>query len=440
MSLRLRRAVVLAAGISVALSTGVGAPVQAAEADRAPARAGAAWLSGELTRGLVQNEEFEFADYGLSIDAALGLAEVGRTAVVNRIAKAVAANVASYTTGADFGTSDVYAGATAKAAVLAVVADRKPTSFGGVDLIAQLEGRVGTSGRIADKSEFGDFSNSVGQSFAAWALSAASSAKAKAAVSYLLAQQCRDGYFRLGFTEDPTATDQTCAGAPAADRAPDTDATAIATLALLEVKTTKKVAKAIKRSTAWLVETQRINGGFGGGTTTSKPNTNSAGLAGWVLAELGRDEQAADAAAYVRRHQAVSVGGCAGKLGRVAGAIAYDAKALRVGVADGITDSTSDQWRRATAQALPILTMAPAAIGRLAVTGRTASEQVRFTLTGVAAGEQVCVTGPGVTKAVFGTGDLTRFALGAPKTGAATATYTVVNAEGESAKVVVDLQ
>lgn len=439
MSLRLRRAVVLAAGTAVALSTAVGAPVQAAEVDRAPARAGAAWLSGELSRGLVQNEEFDFADYGLSIDAALGLAEVGRTAKVDRIAKSVAKHVSSYTTGADFGTSDVYAGATAKAAVLAVVAGRKPTSFGGVDLVAQLEGLVGVSGRIADESEFGDFSNTVGQSYAAWALSAASSTKAKAAVSYLLAQQCGDGYFRLGFTEDPTAADQTCAGAPAADRAPDTDATAIATLALLEVKSTKKVAKAIKRSTAWLVETQRSNGGFGGGATTSKPNTNSAGLAGWVLAELGHDDQAAEAAAFVRRHQAVSVGTCAGKLAGDAGAIAYDAKAFRTGVADGITDGTSDQWRRASAQALPVLTRAPAAAGRLAVTGRFTSPKVRLGLSGVAAGEQVCVTGPGVTKAVFGAGNLTRLVLDAPQTRATSATYTVVNAEGDAAKVVVDL-
>ena len=132
MSIHLRRVVVLAAGISVALSAIVGAPAQAAEVDGAPARAGAAWLSGELTRGLMHNEEFDLDDYGLSIDAALGLAQVGKTAKVNRIARAVAANVASYTTGADFGTSDVYAGATAKAAVLALVAGREPSDFGGI--------------------------------------------------------------------------------------------------------------------------------------------------------------------------------------------------------------------------------------------------------------------------------------------------------------------
>ena len=439
MSRHLRRAAVLAAGFSVALSTTLGAPVQAAEVDRTPARAGASWLSGELTRGLIQNDEFDFADYGLSIDVALGLAEVGRGAKVARVAKALAADVSSYTTGVDFGSSDVYAGATAKAAVLALVADRKPTSFGGVDLVAQLEGLVGSSGRIADESEFGDFSNVIGQSYAAWALSDAGSGRARATVSYLLDQQCRQGYFRLGFTADPTAADQTCSGARRADRAADTDATAIATLALLELKPTRKVTKAIERSTGWLVETQRRNGGFGGGTTTSKPNTNSAGLAGWVLAARGRDEQAARAAAFVRRHQAVSTGKCTGKLGGDEGAIAYDAKALRAGVTDGITDTTSDQWRRASAQALPVLAMAPAASGRLGVTGRTAGDRVRFALTGVAAGEQVCVTGPGVVRAVFGGFDATRFALDAPRTRAASATYTVVNARGETARVVVDL-
>ena len=445
MSLHLRRAAVLAAGLSVALSATIGTPVLAAEVapvaevDRAPALASASWLSGELTRGLVHNTQFDFDDYGLSIDTALGLAAVGKAGKVDRIAKAVSAHVASYTTGADFDTTDVYAGATAKAAVLALVADRKPTNFGGVDLIAQLESLVGTSGRIADKSEFGDFSNVVGQSYAAWSLSEVSSPRAKSVVSYLLEQQCGPGYFRLGFNADPAAADQSCAGAPASDRDADTDATAIATLALREIKPTTRITRAIKRSTRWLVETQRDNGGFGGGTTTSKPNTNSTGLAGWVLAEAGRTEQASEAAAFVRRHQAVSAGSCAGKLAGEAGAIAYDAKAFRAGVSKGITRTSSDQWRRASAQALPVLLAAPVASGRLAVTGRAASGKVRLGLAGVAPGERVCVTGPGVEKAVVGGWEATRVALDLPRTRAASATYTVVNAAGETAKVVVDL-
>ena len=280
----------------------------------------------------------------------------------------------------------------------------------------------------------------MGQSYAAWALTAAASDRAKLVVSFLLKQQCGQGYFRLSFAADPTTGDQTCVGAPAAERAADTDATAIATLALREVKATKKVKKAIDRSSRWLAETQRGDGGFGGGTTTSKPNTNSTGLAGWALAELGYQQQAAKAAAFVRRHQAVTVGACVAELRGESGAIAYDAKALRAGESGGITDSTRDQWRRASSQALPVLAMAaPAASGRLALSGRATSDQVRLELSGVAAGERVCVTGPGVTKSIFGGWQATRFALDAPKTRAASATYTVINAQEETAKVVIDL-
>jgi len=449
--LHLRRTAALAVGCSVALTTAIGAPansdqtVQAAQTvqtakDRAPARAGTAWLSGELKRGLLKNKEFDFVDYGLSIDAALAFAELAESRKTKRIAKAVAADVTSYTTGADFGTDDVYAGATAKAATLAVVAGKNPTSFGGVDLIAQLETLVDPSGRIGDRSEFGDFSNVVGQSYAAWALSEASSVRAGSAVDYLLAQQCAKGYFRLNFTADATAADQTCKGAPAAQRSPDTDATAIAAMALHEVGSGQKVRTAIKRSAAWLADAQRKNGGFGGGTTTSKPNTNSTGLAGWVLGGLGFKEPAAKAAAFVRKHQAVAVGRCKTRLSGEAGAIGYDARAVRAGESDGITKTTSDQWRRASAQALPVLSAARAATGDLSAAGRATSKKVRLRFTGVAPGEQVCVTGPRVREAIHGGWRTARLAVELPRTRSASATYRVVNADGDRALVVVDLK
>jgi hypothetical protein len=441
MRLHLRRAALAAAGVSVALTTAVSSPGYAAaetDQDRAPVRAGAAWLSDELTGGLVHNEQFDFDDYGLTIDVALGLAEVGKEGKVATITRAVAENVRSYTTGIDFGSDDVYAGATAKAATLAIVAGRNPERFGGVDLIAQLEALVSSSGRIADKSEFGDFSNVVGQSYAVRALTAASSKRAPKVVSYLLKQQCDKGFFRLNFTADPAAADQTCSGAPAADRAPDTDATAIATMALLEAKSTSKVTRAIKRASAWLADAQRRNGGFGGGPTTARPNTNSTGLAGWVLGDRGFEKAAARAAAFVRKHEAVAVARCGTELDDEDGAIGYDVRAVRAGETDGITDVTRDQWRRASAQALPVLTWAPAATDPLSITGTTTAEKVRLSIAGVAPGERVCVTGPGARKAVYGGWRSTHLAVDLP-TGTSSATYRVVNSDGETAKVVVDL-
>ena len=45
--------------------------------------------------------------------------------------------------------------------------------------------------------------------------------------------------------------------------------------------------------------------------------------------------------------------GQTGPLSAEVGAIAYDAAAKTLGQSQGITDATSDQWRRATSQAAP---------------------------------------------------------------------------------------
>ena len=66
----------------------------------------------------------------------------------------------------------------------------------------------------------------------------------------------------------------------------------------------------------------------------------------------------------------------------------------------GITDATSDQWRRATTQAAPALAFALSASptwrspGRPASSGRAATATLK--VTGVAEGERVCVAGPGI--------------------------------------------
>ena len=83
------------------------------------------------------------------------------------------------------GTKESYAGALAKAAAFARVAKHNPTIYGGVNLITRLEERTADvpadpteepqaaafAGRIFDKSEFGNYANVVGQSYAVRALS-----------------------------------------------------------------------------------------------------------------------------------------------------------------------------------------------------------------------------------------------------------------------------
>lgn len=378
----------------------VAAPATAARvADPKPVAQGAGWLSSQLTDGLVYNEQFKFDDVGLSVDVALGLDAAGKKAAVAKaITKAVAKNVAFYVGDGDQG---IYAGPTAKAALLAEVQGKDPRSFGGLDLVSQLEGRVATTAPIAGRlqdaydptSEFGgDFANVIGQAYAARVLATEGSSTAASAARFLLQQQCSDGYFRLTFTADKTAADQSCDGAPKAQRAADTDATAIAVLALQHVKGAA-AKKAVKKAIAWLVDAQGADGSFGGGRSTKDANANSTGLAGWALGATGAVKQAVRAATWVRNLQ-VPTTPCANGLSKQTGAIAYDGEAYSDGTIFGIKKKDQDQWRRASAQALPVLRWAPRADGPVTASAPRSvalGAKLRIAVSGVAPGQRVCV-------------------------------------------------
>jgi hypothetical protein len=338
----------LTLAVSVGLTVGTAAPAQAGD----PIDQTERWLAKQLTGGLVHNNQFDFDDYGLSIDIGLALQELGQTGTAKTVRRAIAKNVDSYTTGADFGSGDIYANATAKAAAFAQVTGADARDFGGVDLVARLGRRVANkapiAGRIQDKGA-ADFANVIGQSFAVQALTTANHKKAARATRFLLAQQCKGGYFRLNFTAKKTAADQTCDGGKRrTTSAPDTDATALAVLSLLEDPTpSKTVRAAIKRAIAWLTRKQADNGSFGGGTSTEAPNANSTGLAAWAMGSAGACARAHKAAKWLTR---LVVWGVSGENG----AIAYD-KAALAGAQDGIGVDEEDQFRRATAQAAPAL-------------------------------------------------------------------------------------
>ncbi|MGL5826883.1 MAG: prenyltransferase/squalene oxidase repeat-containing protein [Nocardioides sp.] len=367
----------------------------------APSAAGADWLDTQLTDGLIYNPSFGgFNDYGLSIDAGLALAAVGaREATLDQISAAVAANVDSYVTGVDFGSSDIYAAAVAKAAAFAGVAGGNPASFGGVNLISRLEARTssvdGIKGRIEDASTAGDYANTIGQGFAVEALVRAGSPEAGVATRFLLKQQCAEGYFRLGFTPSKTAVDQTCDGGTADESAADTDVTALVLISLQRSGlTTPAVTAAMANATAWLLAAQADNGSWGGGPTTATPNTNSTGLAGFALGVAGESEAAARAAAYVRRRQAFSTASCSSALAGENGAIAYSRADFRAGRVDGITTEAADQWRRATAQALPVLRFAETNADLPAVDAPRfvrANRRASVTVTGLEVGERICI-------------------------------------------------
>ncbi len=411
-----------------------------AESDPQPATSSGTWLAGELTDGLLHYPDTGFGaydDYGLSIDAALALAATDqRPAAVTAVSDAIAGALNSYITGEAFGDAgSTYAGATAKAAVLASTAGDDPTSYGGVDLVTRLEGRVSSTapiaGRIEDASSFGDYANVIGQAFASEALHRASSAKAAAVTDFLLQQQCAAGYFRVSFTADKTASDQSCDGGAGAA---DTDATALVVLALQDQVTDPDVGDALDAATTWLAAGQLADGSFtSGDPLTPDKNTNSTGLAGWALGAMGDVEAAGNAALWVRRNQAADTARCTTGLTSERGALAYDGPGLVAGRSQGITDATRDQWRRATAQALPVLQWAPDAVDPAGLRGparfvRAKSTQT-LTITGLAPAERGCLYGPGVKRVVQGTGDRLTRVVTVPA-GTADRVYAVSSIDG----------
>jgi hypothetical protein len=430
------------------LATLVTSPAQAAGSDPRPVTIGAGWLEGQLTGGLLHNDQYDFDDYGLSVDAGLALAALGdHTSAVHDISTAVAAHIDDYIAY----PGHTLAGSIAKAAAFAIEAGDDPTAYGGHDLIADLEARVSgvgpTTGRIQDAYTPDppyevDFANVLGQAYAVRALAHDSSTKTADATAFLIQQQCPAGFYRLNFADVGDDQQSCAAGIAQGDSPADTDATAIATLMLDRSGIdTKAAGLAIARAEAWLLAHQRADGSFGGGTSTEASNANSTGLAGWVLGELGDTAAATRAAAWVRAHQADEVPGCPTALGGTAtGAIAYDDSGLASGRAAGITVEATDQWRRATTQSLPVLVFAAPAAGTLSVTGPSgyvrAGTTASYGIDGAAPGETICVRGIGAAHPVAaGPSGRTTVSVGLPA-GTANRTLTASDRAGSSASIV----
>jgi hypothetical protein len=451
-----------ALGVAAALTltglTVAGSPAQAAGDDPRPVSIGADWLEGQLTNGLLHNDQYAFDDYGLTIDAGLSLAEIGgHDTAVSDISDAIATNIGSYIAY----PGHTLAGSIAKAAWFADAAGGDPASFGGEDLIADLEAQVAGSdpvkGRIQDsftpRPFESDFANVIGQAFAARVLAEASSADAGDVIGFLLDQQCAEGYFRLYFNPDAGASDQTCAGGAAGESTPDTDATALTVLhlagiaaadpAVVDPTTLTAVNDAIDAAEAWLLGTQHADGSFGGGASTEAANANSTGVAGWALGELGDTAAAAKAATWVRAHQADEPAACADALSGQTGAIGYDDAAVAAGRADGITTTTQDQWRRSTAPILPVLRWAPASTSQLELTGPTgylqAGSNATYQVSGAAPGSVLCVSGTGVPTRLVASGAGTASASVPMPATTTTAVVTASVRAGSSASVRVDV-
>ncbi|MCD9200133.1 prenyltransferase/squalene oxidase repeat-containing protein [Aeromicrobium wangtongii] len=371
-----------AAVIAPALAAGM--VVAAPSAQAAPnsyAYSAARWLSDQLTDGVVHNEQYDFDDYGLTLDIFFALNALDtRAGDQKRIIDALSADPSVYT---GSGTA-VYAGATGKLATAVQASGGQADDVAGVDLIKQAEALVTSSGRASDTfdpaDEYGaDYSNAIGQSFVVRALSTARSPLADETVDYLLEQQCDDGSFRVQMADEQCTT-----------TVGTIDATALAVQALQVAKGAGQadVQDDIDQAVAWLLGQQAPDGGFSDEGTS---NTNSTGLAAATLRATGKDGAAGSAAAFIVDHQVTDAVAEDSLLASELGAVAFDQAALDAAKASGIDETTRDQFIRATAQAA-IGVNAQLSATSLAVTVpsglRKAGSTIAVSATGLRAGEK----------------------------------------------------
>lgn len=358
-------AAVLAAGLTAVAPT----PAAHAATDPGPAADAAGWLAEEFS-SLTTAEAGRAIDYGLAVEATGGPAEVltSLTAELDEV-------LGAFLPPADPAPSHWDAINVAMAADYYSTVGAVPPEE--TDLFDRFTGMVDETG------QFGPVAWSYSQTYAVSALRNVDNAESDAfekAREFLVDSQCEGGFW--GF-------DATCP--------PDVDGTALAVLALLPDADLPAVGTAIDDAVAWLKTQQRADGGFGDwgtnvtGTTSSGPST---GLAGWALGAAGETEVAAEAAAWLRVHQAAPIAGCATPLNAETGAVAFDEDYLDAAV-DGIPAGDRGSWQLSTAQAYAGLTFLPE--GQSAEMGMTARSFLdggsitRFVVDGLRAGERGCL-------------------------------------------------
>jgi len=294
--LRARPLAALAAVLGVALVVGTPGVADAATT-RNRADAGAGWLGRQLEDNTVVTGGF--TSYGATADVVLALTAAktgkGTAAAATKVLKK---NVLGYTGGND--SAEYYAGAFAKLLVVAAARGADARAFGSsarADLVAELRGLecgprrpdclLTDRGRFSDISQFGDFSNTITQSLALIGLErTTATGPSRAAVRYLLGQQCDNGAFPEVFGAD------TCAGS--------VDGAGFAVQALVSVGGPAAMDAAAHAGN-WLAKKQHANGSLTGNEVR---NANSTALAAQAFEALGRDKRATKARKFVRSLQA----------------------------------------------------------------------------------------------------------------------------------------
>lgn len=372
----LKRAAAYGAGLALTASGLVlAAPSQAAIAPTDgladSARLGLNWLLGELAdnddRFQQSFDGNKFDDIGLTIDALLAVASAGGNGDAQAAASAayVLENASSYVS---FG-EDRYAGPLGKLMVFAQARGLNTTNVDGLNLEEEVRARLQPSGRFTDKSEFGDFSNGVGQAFDMIALSKTTEKVPANAVTWLLAQQCPNGGFRTDYSDDlPSCT---------SDDDADLDGTSFALLALA-VSTLNEAQQAkVDAGLEYLLDNQGEDNLIG--------NANSSGVAASALRTHGLIPDANTIAAAVEGLQLTS--------GQV-GAIALNPADAQAKQANGIPEDQLPTYWRSTAQAVMALGL-PSYVQRGVVPPVEPAPHIESSKSTAKAGDPITVTGGG---------------------------------------------
>lgn len=316
---------------SLALTASIGAVGLALAPAASAATPGdsVAYLATQIEEGgnrlVVDAGGQSYDDLGLTIDAVLGMSATGTAGDVSAAATDyVVANAGSYAGAGE----EIYSAATGKLLTFASARGLDPRSVGGIDLVAQQRSLEADTGQFVDQSQWGDYSNTLGQSFGIIGLERAGTAPTPASVDFLLAQQCDDGGFSLEF-KDGCVSD------------PDATSTAVQALDLVGGHDAQ-----VQSAADYLEGRQDGSGGVGGGATTEGVNANSTGLAATALRIAGRDDARAQALAYLD----TLTFGCATPA--LVGAVAYNQADFDAAVAKGATAAPDGTITRSTAQAL----------------------------------------------------------------------------------------
>jgi hypothetical protein len=340
MKFPLRRTRALVVALAVATTLGTVTAAEAAQPEQSTS-------AGRLGQYLYYNADHfsqtfdgqSFADYGLTVDGILAMdsAHVGQNEAV-RATDYVAAHIHEYTGTGAGSDPEQYAGATAKALLLAEAQHVTPAyHLGGVNLLAQLERLEAPNGRFSDISDFGDFSNTFGQSFAVIALSRAGQTLSKESISYLYRQQCPNGGFRIQLG------DSTCTTSSDAD----TDATSMAMQGMLALPSSTTRTSRLSQAFLYLKSQMGSDGGVRGGSPTNTPNANSTGLAVASMKATDHPTYAAKGTSYLTGQRF----GCRFPA-PMRGLVAYDATRRSQAQAAGANAKLNDQDLRTTAQAV----------------------------------------------------------------------------------------